>query len=142
MEKERCDRSQSIRYYAVDVSDHKAVEEAVQKAALNNDNQIDILICSAGVSKPQRFHENDASAIPWLAGINYLGSVYCTHSVIPYMKSQKSGRIVYVSSLLGLMGFPGYAGYAATKFALKGFAESLDVELAPWNINFFYCLSR
>jgi len=136
MEKFRCDKSQKISCHVVDVSDHIAVEEAVQKAALNNNNQIDILICSAGVTKPQRFHENDISAIPWLTGINYLGSVYCTHSVIPYMKSQKSGRIVYVSSLTGLMGFPGYAGYSATKFALKGFAESLDVELAPWNINF------
>jgi len=136
LEKYRTDKDQKIGYFVVDVSDYKAVESAVQKSALNNNNHIDILICSAGVTKPERFHEADLSAIPWLMNINYLGSVYCTHAVIPYMKPQKSGRIVYVSSLLGLMGFPGYAGYSATKFALKGFAESLDVELAPWNIHF------
>jgi len=136
LEKNRTNKEQKIGYYAVDVSDYKAVEGAIQKSALNNNNHIDILICSAGVTKPERFHEADNSALPWLININYLGSANCTHSVVPYMKSQKSGRIVYVSSILGLMGFPGYAGYSASKFALKGFAESLDVELAPWNIHF------
>jgi len=136
LEKNRADKEQKIGYFVVDVSDYKAVESATQKSALNNNNHIDILICSAGVTKPERFHEADNSAVPWLMNINYLGSANCTHAVIPYMKSQKSSRIVYVSSLLGLMGFPGYAGYSASKFALKGFAESLDVELAPWNIHF------
>jgi len=118
------------------VSDWNAVEAAVQKAALINNNKIDGLICSAGVTKPERFSETEISSLSWLCHINYLGSAYCTRAVIPYMKTQKCGRIVYVSSIVGLMGFPGYAGYSSSKFALKGLAESLDIELAPWNIHF------
>jgi len=136
LEKVRCDKGQKIAYESVDVSNFKAVESAIQKAALMNNNHIDILICSAGVTKPERFYETDIGALSWLSEINYLGSAYCTRAVIPYMKTQKHGRIVYVSSILGLMGFPGYAGYCASKFALKGLAESLDIELSPWNIHF------
>jgi len=68
--------------------------------------------------------------------INYLGCVYCTRAVIPHMKNAKKGRIIYVSSVLGLMGYPAYAGYAASKFALRGLAESLALEYCPWNISF------
>jgi len=136
MEKVRCDKTQKITYQSVDVSDWNAVEAGVQTAALINDNKIDVLICSAGVTKPERFYEAEISSLSWICNINYLGSAYCTRAVIPFMKAQKCGRIVYVSSILGLMGFPGYAAYSSTKFALKGLAESLDIELAPWNIHF------
>jgi 3-dehydrosphinganine reductase len=136
LEKHRIDKDQKIIKISVNVGDFHSVERAVKQAAEINNNHIDILICSAGVTKPEIFTETDIGNISWLSEINYLGSVYCTRAVLPYMKLKKSGRIVFVSSILGLMGFPGYAGYCASKFALKGFAESLDVECAPWNIYF------
>jgi len=80
--------------------------------------------------------ETDIKKMSNLANINYLGSLYCTRAVAPFMQKQKQGRIIYVSSILGLMGFPGYACYSPTKFALRGLAESLQSEFAPWNINF------
>jgi 3-dehydrosphinganine reductase len=66
--------------------------------------------------------------------INYLGTVYCCKSVINSMKSRKFGRIAFVSSDCGQMGIFGYAAYCASKFALKGFAESLQMEVKPYNI--------
>ena len=66
--------------------------------------------------------------------VNYLGSVYCTKSVIESMKSRKFGRIVMVSSQAGQIGIFGYTAYSATKFALKGFSEALQMEVKPYNV--------
>lgn len=66
--------------------------------------------------------------------INYLGAVYCTKACLPHMRQLGSGRIVLVSSQAGQLGVFGYTSYCATKFALKGFAESLQMELARDNI--------
>lgn len=65
---------------------------------------------------------------------NYLGSVYCTKSIIESMKKRRFGVISFVSSDCGQIGVYGYTGYCASKFALKGFAEALQMELKPYNI--------
>eukprot|EP01126_Amoeba_proteus_P054023 TRINITY_DN6613_c0_g1_i43.p1 TRINITY_DN6613_c0_g1~~TRINITY_DN6613_c0_g1_i43.p1 ORF type:complete len:192 (-),score=54.02 TRINITY_DN6613_c0_g1_i43:101-676(-) len=79
--------------------------------------------------------ESDNSHVEKVMKINFYGSAYATKAVVPYMQKRKMGRIVYVSSILGLMGCPGYAVYSASKFALKGFAESLESELSPFGIH-------
>lgn len=66
--------------------------------------------------------------------VNYLGGVYCTKSVIPTMKSRKFGRILFVSSQAGQIGIFGYSAYSATKFALRGLVEALQMEVKPYNI--------
>jgi 3-dehydrosphinganine reductase len=66
--------------------------------------------------------------------VNYLGGVYCTRAVIEPMRHRHFGRIVFVSSQAGQIGIFGYSGYSASKFALKGFAESLQMEVKPYNI--------
>ena len=66
--------------------------------------------------------------------INYLGSVYCTKAVAESMKKLKFGRIVFVSSQAGQIGVFGYTAYSATKFALRGLVECLQMELKPYNI--------
>ncbi len=66
--------------------------------------------------------------------INYLGSIYCTQACLLSMKQRGSGRIVFVSSQAGQLGVFGYTSYCSTKFALKGLAESLQMELARENI--------
>lgn len=77
--------------------------------------------------------ENPSSCL-FLVRINYLGAVYCTKACLPSMRQLGSGRIVLVSSQAGQMGVYGYTSYCATKFALKGLAESLQMELARDNI--------
>lgn len=66
--------------------------------------------------------------------VNYLGGVYCTKSVVDSMKSRKFGRIVFVSSQAGQIGIFGYTGYSASKFALRGLVEALQMEVKPYNI--------
>ena len=62
--------------------------------------------------------------------VNYIGSVYVTRAVIKQMKRLGSGRIVFVSSQAGQLGLYGYSPYSPTKFALKGLAEALQMEVS------------
>ena len=66
---------------------------------------------------------------------NFWGLAEMTRAVLPKMREQKSGTIVNISSIGGLVGFPGVGYYNATKFAVNGFSESLQKELAPLGIN-------
>ena len=60
---------------------------------------------------------------------NYIGSVYATRAVITDMKRHNTGRIVFISSQAGQVGVFGYTAYSASKFALRGFAEALQMEV-------------
>uniref|UniRef100_A0A8C2Q409 3-dehydrosphinganine reductase n=1 Tax=Cyprinus carpio TaxID=7962 RepID=A0A8C2Q409_CYPCA len=66
--------------------------------------------------------------------VNYLGSVYPTRAVITTMKERRMGRIMFVSSQAGLIGLFGYTAYSPSKFALRGLAEALQMEMKPYNI--------
>ena len=69
-----------------------------------------------------------------LMRVNYIGGVYCTKAVVDTMKSRKFGRILFVSSQAGQIGIYGYTAYSPTKFALRGLAEALQMELKPYNV--------
>lgn len=64
--------------------------------------------------------------------VNYLGSVYPTRAVITTMKERRMGRIMFVSSQAGQIGLFGYTAYSPSKFALRGLAESLQMEVSFW----------
>lgn len=66
--------------------------------------------------------------------INFHGSVLMTRAVVPSLIQQDGGRIVFVSSMAGQLGLFGYTAYSASKFALRGFAESLQMEVCINNI--------
>lgn len=65
-----------------------------------------------------------------LMEVNYLGSVYPTRAVITTMKERRMGRIMFVSSQAGQIGLFGYTAYSPSKFALRGLAESLQMEVS------------
>lgn len=61
--------------------------------------------------------------------MNYLSAVYATRAIIPAMKARGRGRIVFVSSQAGQIGLFGFTAYSASKFALRGIAEALQMEV-------------
>lgn len=61
--------------------------------------------------------------------VNYFGSIFATRAVIPEMKVRRHGRVVFVSSQAGQVGLYGFTAYSATKFALRGLAEALQMEV-------------
>lgn len=97
--------------------------------------RIDALINNAGISMWADFEDvRDLSIFEKIMRVNYLGSVYCTHFALPYLRQTK-GRIIGVSSLTGKTGVPTRSGYAASKHAMVGFFDSIRIETAGTGIS-------
>ena len=65
---------------------------------------------------------------------NLFGLIRTTQAVLPFMRRQKSGTIVNISSGAGRLGYPGGSAYVSTKFAVEGLSESMSYELEPFGI--------
>ncbi len=118
-----------VSSHAVDVRDPAALA-AVIAAIATEYGPIAWLVASAGIAEPGLFVEQPLDAHRTHMEINYLGTLAAVHAVVPSMRAGGGGRIVLVSSGAGLFGIYGYAAYAPSKFAVRGLAEVLRVELA------------
>jgi len=123
----------SVVGISCDVSNQQALIDAV-KQAQDAFGPIGALICSAGVSRPGRFEELPNDEFTKQMTINYFGIVYSCKAVLPSMKSLSSGRIILISSMAGQSGIIGFSAYSPTKFAVRGLAECMHMELKPYNI--------
>lgn len=89
--------------------------------------RIDILINNAGISMRATFKEAELSVIKRLMDVNFWGTIYCTKFALPYLLEAK-GSVAGVISVAGYAGLPGRTGYATSKFAIRGFLETLRME--------------
>jgi short-subunit dehydrogenase len=104
--------------------------QAIVAGAVLAFGRLDTLVNNAGASMWANFEDiEDMSILERLMQVNYMGSVYCTRHALPYLK-ETGGRIVGVASLAGMVGVPTRTGYAASKHAMRGFFDSLRIELA------------
>ncbi len=108
------------------------------KAAVNQLTQTygvpDILINSAGVTRPGEFLKLDDSIFRWNMEVNYFGTLNSIRSVLPGMIERGSGIIANISSVAGYFNIYGYTAYGASKFAVNGLSEALRMELKPRGI--------
>jgi 3-oxoacyl-[acyl-carrier protein] reductase len=119
--------------YALDVADDKTVEAAVEKIAVRF-GRVDILVNNAGVTRDgllMRMKSEDWDAV---INTNLKGAFHLTKQVGRLMVRQRAGRIINISSVIGLMGNAGQANYAASKAGLIGFSKSVAREFASRNI--------
>lgn len=118
----------------VDVSDRLAMKlfaDAVHELA----PAADVLVNNAGVAVGGSFLETSLDDWDWLLGINMRGVVHGCHFFVPQMVARGSGgHVVNVSSILGIYPAPQLTAYVASKFAVRGFSQSLRAELARHNI--------
>ncbi|XP_025114934.1 3-ketodihydrosphingosine reductase-like isoform X2 [Pomacea canaliculata] len=126
--------SQMVVCLSLDISMNLSDVERAVKEAEETQGPVDVLINCAGTSMSAKFLDTPLIEFRRMMEINYLGSVMVTRAVVPSMIKKKSGRIVFVSSMAGQLGLFGYTAYSSSKFALRGFAESLQMELKPYNI--------
>ncbi len=90
---------------------------------------IDTIVLNAGMTMWAKFADiKDMAIVERIMQVNYMGAVYCTHYALPHLTRAK-GRIVGVASLTGLVGVPTRTAYAASKHAMRGFFDSLRIEL-------------
>jgi len=126
-------RGETAKAYAVDVADHAAVQK-IGARILADFGRADILVNNAGVTRDalaMRMSLEDWDAV---INTNLRGAFSFTHALVRAMTKQRSGRIVNISSVIGLMGNAGQTNYAASKAGLIGFTKSLARELASRNI--------
>uniref|UniRef100_A0A6I8RAZ0 3-dehydrosphinganine reductase n=1 Tax=Xenopus tropicalis TaxID=8364 RepID=A0A6I8RAZ0_XENTR len=127
-------RDEVVLCISVDISkDYRQVENVI-KQAQEKLGPVDMLVNCAGMAIAGNFEEIEIDKFARLMEINYLGSVYPSRAVISTMKERRMGRIVFVSSQAGQLGLFGYTAYSPTKFALRGLAEALQMEVKPYNI--------
>lgn len=122
-----------LKVLELDVIDIKSIERAISQVK-NEAKRIDILINNAGYGLVGFFEDLSLDEIRNQFETNFFGVLNITKKVIPIMRSQKSGRIINISSGAGQVGFPGISAYVTTKFAIEGFSESLTYELSPFGI--------
>jgi short-subunit dehydrogenase len=101
---------------------------------INKFGRIDILINNGGYSQRGEAMDTSVQIDRQLMEVNYFSYVNITKAVLPYMKRQKSGHVVVISSIAGKFGFYLRSSYSAAKHALHGFFDSLRLETEPLGI--------
>lgn len=118
----------------LDVSKRHEVEQMAREV-LEQHGRIDLVINNAGVNVDASIAEVSYEDFEWLFGINFWGVVYGTKAFLPKMLQQNSGSIVNVSSIFGIIAHPHQATYNASKFAVRGFTETLWRELEGTDVH-------
>jgi dehydrogenase/reductase SDR family member 7B len=115
-----------VLFVKCDVSREEDCKNLISQT-LKTYGKIDVLINNAGISMLALFNDCDLSVIKQIMDINFWGTVYCTKYALRYLLESK-GSVAGVSSIAGYKGLPGRTGYSASKFAIRGFLESLRIE--------------
>lgn len=118
----------------LDVTDQTAIDIAV-KRAIAHFGRIDVLVNNAGYGQLGAFEEISPDAVERQFATNVFGVFAVTRAVLPGMRQRRSGRIINISSMVGLVGVAGGSIYCASKFAVTGWSEALGKELAHFGID-------
>jgi short-subunit dehydrogenase len=116
-----------------DVTEDTSINSLVS-TVLSRCGRIDVLVNNAGVGLLGGAEESSISQVQALFDVNLFAVMRVTNAVLPSMRQRGQGRIINISSVLGLIPAPYSAHYAATKHALEGYSESLDHEIRAFNV--------
>lgn len=118
----------NIEGVATDVSDAAAMAE-LARIAVERFGRIDTWVNNAAVTMYATVDESDVAEMARIVMVNLLGQIHGVKAALPHMRAQGGGTIINVSSPLGWRGVPYQAAYVASKHGIKGFTESLRLEL-------------
>lgn len=119
--------------YKCDVSDFSSSEEFI-KNIISEFGKIDVLINNAGITKDGLLMRMKKEDFENVIDVNLVGTFNITRNVIPHMIKAKTGKIVNISSVVGVSGNAGQTNYSASKAGIIGFTKSLAKEVASRNI--------
>ena len=122
-----------LTWHRLDVGDRDAIM-ALPATIRREHGGLDLLVNNAGVALGGAFEEVDEKDFDWLISINFFGVVRMTRAFLPMLHGSRDARIVNLSSIFGIIATPGQTAYTASKFAVRGFSESLRHELAGTGI--------
>lgn len=116
-----------------DVSNFEDCKKLVEEA-INRMNHIDVLVNNAGITKDMLLMRMKPEDFNEVINVNLIGTFNMTKNVINYMMKERKGRIINVSSVVGISGNAGQTNYSASKAGIIGFTKSLAKEVASRNI--------
>jgi dehydrogenase/reductase SDR family protein 7B len=117
----------------LDMLDSKSLENSV-KTSIERFGRIDILINNAGLSHRSLTNETDVEFDRKIMEIDFFSYVILSKNILPHMLERGGGQIAVTSSMSGLFGFPLRSAYSAAKHAVKGYFETMGIELRDRNI--------
>ncbi len=123
----------NITVQQLDVTDQNSIHTF--QLFLKEINKVDLLINNAGYANGGFVEEIPVEEYRKQFETNLFGAISITQLVLPYMRVQKSGKIINISSISGQVGFPGLSPYVSSKYALEGWSESLRLEVKPFGID-------
>jgi 3-dehydrosphinganine reductase len=126
--------SQLVGSISADVSDYEQVSAVLAKFS-DSKGVPDLLVNSAGITRPGYFTEMGMEIHRANMEVNYFGTLNVTKTLLPGMIQRGSGHIVNISSLAGMFGVYGYSAYGPSKFAIRGLSDSLRYELKEHGIH-------
>lgn len=117
-----------VHCLVVDVASRDALEDWAA-TVVERFGRVNVLVNNAGVSLTGEVADLDVDDMEWIVDINFWGVVHGTRAFLPHLIASGDGHVVTMSSLFGLVSIPGQSLYNATKYAVRGFSESLREEL-------------
>ncbi|MBM5688480.1 SDR family NAD(P)-dependent oxidoreductase [Burkholderia pseudomallei] len=112
----------------LDVGDRAAMHTWADETAAAH-GRVNLVFNNAGVALSSTIDGMEYSDLEWIVNINFWGVVHGTKAFLPYLKASGDGHVINTSSIFGIFAQPGMSGYNATKYAVRGFTESLRQEL-------------
>ena len=123
-----------VSFHLTDVSDLKQVRQLAEDVVTRH-GRVTHLINNAGVGVLGTFEQLSIEDLEWLMGINYWGVIYGCKVFLPILKQQESAHILNVSSVFGFIAPEEQTAYCSSKFAVRGFTESLRHEMEGTNVS-------
>ncbi len=117
-----------VTFLDLDVTSDESVSALVRRV-IEQFGRIDVLVNNAGTGAAGAAEESSVTQDQRVFDINFFGLIRMTKAVLPHMRARGSGRIINISSVLGLVPGPYMASYVATKHAIEGYSESVDHEV-------------
>lgn len=127
------DRAFDIEPVQLDMRDSSSIEACVRHVQ-ESAGGIDLLVNNAGLTMVAPAEELPLSKVQEMMEINFFGAARLVNALLPGMRAQGAGHLIFISSLAGQMGIPGQGFYCSTKHALEGYADGLRAELAGFGI--------
>ena len=131
---------QLIEAAAVDLTNDDETDAWLERIAVSR--PVNVLINNAGVCRFGMFERLDEQDIELIMNLNSIVPMKLVHRLLPGLRQQPAARIVNIASTFGAIGFPGYSVYSASKYAVRGFSQSLRRELADTKVSVGCILPR
>lgn len=115
--------------FCIDVCDQGQIAAALKRFCAASSGRLDALFNSAGIVDMRRFDQTPLDRLHSIIDVNFKGVVNLIHAALPYLKATGASHVITMGSASGIYGAPDLAVYSATKFAVRGLTEALNIEL-------------